>query len=280
MMGNARRHAPSTIGWRTHVGTLACSLVLAASAHAQSIVCDVVQPCTIATTTATCTFSLTVAAGETVQVTVGETSAGFTARWRLIGPASNCTNLTTATLADCGPLAEGTYQIEVSSSSGTGTADVHFQRLTAAQACDSTPIGCDAPQSVTIGAAVENDLFRFSVADLERVQVTLAETTAGFTASWRLLSATGAPASSCGNSTTATTLDCGPLTAGTYNIEVASFTGTGTADLHLQRLAAAQACDSPPILCDVPQTADISPAVDNDPIRAAPRRKDPPTRSR
>src|SRR5205807_5342577 len=163
--------------------------------------------------------------------------------------ASSCGKFTTADLRDCGPLVAGTYQLSLPDALPVCSADVHVQRLTAAQACDSTPIACDVPQTLSISPEVDSDLFRFSVVDQERVQVTLGEVTGGFTAEWRLLSSTGAPASSCGNFATATSLDCGPLAAGTYNIEVASFGGVGTADLHLQRLTAAQACDSVALGC-------------------------------
>src|SRR5438477_257411 len=72
---------------------------------------------------------------------------------------------------DCGPLpASGNpYQIEVQDQglNDTGTYVAFLQRLTAAAACETTPITCDAPVSAPLSPAVDSDLLRFNVAEGE-----------------------------------------------------------------------------------------------------------------
>ena len=105
-----------------------------------------------------------------------------------------------------------------------------LQRLTAAAACETTPITCDAPVSAPLSPAVDSDLLRFNVAEGELVEITVLNGTpagSNFNAQWRLLTATGAPAASCGGFNDAVhgfdlQRDCGPLPASgnPYQIEV------------------------------------------------------------
>src|SRR5262249_35027612 len=122
-----------------------------------------------------------VADGEVVQITVlNGTPAGanFSAQCRLLtatgAPPATSGGFTDTAFAgqerDCGPLPASVspYQIEVQDQdlTDTGTYAVHFQRLTAAVACESMPV-------CIIDPAVDNDLIRFTVTDMQTVQITV-----------------------------------------------------------------------------------------------------------
>jgi hypothetical protein len=179
------------------------------------------------------------------------TSGTSSMPWRLLTvagtPASSCGS-SSAARRDCGPLAAGTYQIEVISD-GVATSDVHFQRLTVPHAC-GVPI-CDQ-LSATIAPNVDSDLFRFD-ATAASVQVAVAETSASFSAEWRLVNGAGIPASACGSYTTAAASTCGPLAAGTYHIEVASAVGSGSYNVSIS-----PPCGSPPTTTTTSTTTSTS----------------------
>src|SRR5205823_2183396 len=217
-------------------------------------------------------FTFNIAEGELVEITVlNGTPAGsnFNAQWRLLtatgAPAASCGGFNDAVHGfdlqrDCGPLpaSRNPYQIEVQDQglNDTGTYVAFLQRLTAAAACETTPITCDAPVSAPLSPAVDSDLLRFNVAEGELVEITVLNGTpagSNFNAQWRLLTATGAPAASCGGFNDAVhgfdlQRDCGPLPASgnPYQIEVQDqgLNDTGTYVAFLQRLTAAVACES------------------------------------
>src|SRR5262249_31065924 len=124
--------------------------------------------------------------------------------------------------SDCGPLAAGDYQIQVKDEKrdATGTYALHFQRLTEGAACDSTQIFCPTPKSADIDPGVDNDLFRFTVMDAERVHITVDSTSGTVAPEWRLLTAAGVPETTCGSFKNVRSADCGPLAAGDYQIFV------------------------------------------------------------
>jgi hypothetical protein len=108
----------------------------------------------------------------------------------------------------------------------TGTYAVHVYKLRASMACDAAPIRCDVPVAGTIDHALDSDTFHMpAVLEGDRVRVTLDKRTPSgpnFTPSWRLLTGSGTPASSCGAFATSAQRDCGPLPASgsPYQIEV------------------------------------------------------------
>src|SRR5947208_4129112 len=202
-----------------------------------AVACESILDCVIDAAVESDLGRFPVTDGQTVQITVlNGTPAGsnFNAQWRLLtatgAPAASCGGFNDAVHGfdlqrDCGPLpASGNpYQIEVQDQglNDTGTYVAFLQRLTAAAACETTPITCDAPVSAPLSPAVDSDLLRFNVAEGELVEITVLNGTpagSNFNAQWRLLTATGAPAASCGGHTDALhALDlhgyCGPLPA-------------------------------------------------------------------
>src|SRR5438874_2613147 len=92
------------------------------------------------------------------------------------------------------------------------------------------PIGCDAALTRSTTDPLQADHFTFNVAEGELVEITVLNGTpagSNFNAQWRLLTATGAPAASCGGFNDAVhgfdlQRDCGPLPASgnPYQIEV------------------------------------------------------------
>src|SRR5438445_372720 len=134
-------------------------------------------------------FTFNVAEGELVQITVlNGTPAGsnFQAQWRLLNatgaPAASCGDFNAAALGfglqrDCGPLpASGSpYQIEVQDQglNDTGTYVAFLQRLTAAAACQPTPITCFPYTTLFRSDPLQADHFTFNVAEGELVQITV-----------------------------------------------------------------------------------------------------------
>src|SRR5205807_415024 len=101
------------------------------------------------------------------------------------------------------PASGNPYQIEVQDafSDDTGTYVAHMQRLTAAAACETTPIACDSSPSASLNTQVDSDLLRFNVVDGEIVDINVINGTpagSNFNVQWRLLTGTGAAAASCG----------------------------------------------------------------------------------
>src|SRR5438876_1175439 len=93
------------------------------------------------------------------------------------------------------------YQIEVQDQglNDTGTYVAFLQRLTAAAACETTPITCDAPVSAPLCPSVHKALLHLDgCLGYIRLLFVSNGTPAGsnFNAQWRLLTATGAPAAS------------------------------------------------------------------------------------
>src|SRR5205823_974088 len=270
-------------------------LTAAAACETTPITCDAPVSAPLSPAVDSDLLRFNVAEGELVQITVlNGTPAGsnFNAQWRLLtatgAPAASCGGFNDAVHGfdlqrDCGPLpaSRNPYQIEVQDQglNDTGTYVAFLQRLTAAAACETTPITCDAPVSAPLSPAVDSDLLRFNVAEGELVQITVLNGTpagSNFNAQWRLLTATGAPAASCGGFNDAVhgfdlQRDCGPLPASRnpYQIEVQDqgLNDTGTYVAFLQRLTAAAACETTPITCDAPVSAPLSPAVDSDLLR-------------
>src|SRR5262249_50031893 len=168
---------------------------------------------------------------------------------------------------DCGPLAGGSYKLEVSASAGTGSMEVGIQGTSD---CDSTRIDCDQVVTDEINPDIDVDLVRFSVADQEVVRVTIKPLSGALSPEWRVRRMNGTTAgSACDEFRRTVASDCGPLAAGDYQIQVKDEKrdATGTYALHFQRLTEGAACDSTQIFCPTPKSADIDPGVDNDLFR-------------
>ena len=226
--------------------------------------CDVPVAGTIATALESDLFRIgAVTDGERLQITVPKrapSGLNFAPSWRLLTgagtPAVSCGAFTTGLQRDCGPLpATGNpYQIEVMDHlrDDTGSYAVHLDKLRAATACDSAAIRCGVPVAGTIQTALESDLFRLpNIFEGDRAQITVTERAplgASFTPSWRLLTADGSPASSCGAFTTGTQRICGPLSAAgnPYQIEIVDHLRDDIGSYDVALTFVNRNCDSPP----------------------------------
>jgi hypothetical protein len=247
-----------------------------------ALTCDVPVVATISSPLETDVYTFAVNEGDRVQISVLERAPadpGFNAMWRLLTagglPAASCGAFGIGTQFDCGPLpASGSpYRLEVAEfgQDQTGTYSVHLYPLPAASACENVALGCDVPLGGRIDPALDSDFYSFSVTDGDRVQITVLETAPfdpGFNAMWRLLTATGQPAASCGAFGIGSQFDCGPLPASgnPYRLEVADFSRsrTGNYTVHLYTLPAATACESTSLACDVTLSATIERPLDSD----------------
>jgi hypothetical protein len=143
--------------------------------------------------------------------------------------------------------------------------------LLGASPAEAAAIACDRGVSGSIDAPSETDVHSFSVADGERVQITVVERMpagVNFAPSWRLITAAGSPASLCGSFTTGPQRDCGPLTAAgnPYRIEIIDHLrdDTGPYAVHVFKLRAATACDVVRVGCDAPLVGMIESPLDSD----------------
>ena len=246
------------------------------------IVCDLPLAGQISPVSDSDLFSFSVVEGETVAVQVVKSApAGlnFAPSWRLIAGdgdrADACSGFTTATLQNCGPLpvAGNPYRIEVTDTNNddTGAYNVRLQRITAGQACEVSPLTCDVPSAGQINNPLDSDLFSLTVSTTEQISVQVIPGTPSglnFRPAWRLLDAAGAGAGGCGLLSTAATRACGPLEPGgsPYSIEVfdQSTDDTGAYQLRFQRLTQSAACESAPLVCDVPASGAIDSPLDTD----------------
>jgi uncharacterized protein (TIGR03437 family) len=135
---------------------------------------------------------------------------------------------------------------------------------------DTLPFECDVTHRNSIDDPIERDYFVFSAVDDERIHITFANVTpAGpnFGVVWRLLKSDGTSATECGDASGAAR-DCGRLRASEspYRVEVSDFQSndTGAYLIHLQRLAAAVACENIPLACSVTYPGTIDSQVDTD----------------
>jgi hypothetical protein len=188
--------------------------------------CDQHATDEIATVVDTDLFRFSLAGEEVVRITVREESGALQAEWRILTaaglPATVCGGFQRSLSADCGPLAPGDYQLQVRDElvGATGTFAVHFQRLTAAYACEGERIGCDQLVAAPIGAPVDSDLYRLSLTTTDTLRVSVAGKTGLLVPEWRLLSPEGLPVAPCDAFTTVAVGDCGPLAPGDYQLQV------------------------------------------------------------
>jgi subtilase family serine protease len=202
------------------------------------LACDTTVTGTIVAPAETDRYTFTVPAGERVHISVAKdvgAPAGFQPAWRLLtaagAPTASCGGFVLSMERDCGPLAAGTYRVEVEDSgrNATGSYHVHLQRLTTP--CDATALACGMPLTGVIATPVDTDLFSLTLAASATVHLSMVKdgaAPASFQPRWRLLTATGTPAGACGTFALGTDRDCGPLAAGTYRVEVEDFTRDGT----------------------------------------------------
>jgi len=128
-----------------------------------------------------------------------------------------------------------------------GSYQIELERLTAAQACEASPITCGVTTSSTISERLDSDLYTFDAVEGEMVEIGFGPVDPSglqFLPYWRVLDKTG-------NAVTAWTtyglLDVGPLTAAgsPYRVEVIDYAlnDVGSYRLHLERLVAARECE-------------------------------------
>jgi hypothetical protein len=221
--------------------------------------------------------------GDFVHVTVLESSLIYSLSWRVVdragNPAPMCGSFSAISDGDCGPLlASGSpYRIQIRETDldAVGDYTIHLQRLTAAAACDVTPLLCDVPLTGSIEHRIDTDLLSFSVTPGEIVNITLDEIDPfdpGFEVEWRVLDASGTPAASCGTFSNLDNRDCPnlPATGSPYHIEVrdrrtgAALGETGDYAAHLQRLTRGKTCEIGILLCDTPLGGTLEVPIDND----------------
>jgi FG-GAP-like repeat/CARDB len=224
------------------------------------------------------TFTFNVVDGERLEISAVKVSgdASFAPVWRLLdetgAPVAGCGTFTSSA-RDCGPLpASGNpYVIEVVDNNrfDTGTYSVNLERLTAAARCANATLTCGAPQAADIEVVADTDIFAFSVAEGERLEISAVKVSGHsfFAPVWRLLDATGAAVPGCGTYSSSAR-DCGPLPASgnPYAIEVVASSRfyTGTYSVNLERLTAAARCANATLTCGAPQAADIETVADTD----------------
>jgi len=211
-------------------------------------------------------------ANQKVHISLAIESASsslFTPGWRLLDPAGDpvtCERISdfAGGERDCGPLAIGSYAVEVMDTglNATGTYSLHLQRLNAtAPRCGGT-LQCDVPISgtpATLDRRADTDIYSFAVSTAnQKVHISLAiesAISALFTPGWRLLNPAGDPVTCERISDFARgERDCGPLAVGSYAVEVmdTGLDSTGTYSLHLQRLNATAPRCGGTLSCDVP----------------------------
>jgi hypothetical protein len=171
----------------------------------------------------------------------------------------------------CGPLAASgsPYRVEVEAAhpGDTGAYAVRFERLTAAQACEDTPLTCAVPVNGTIDGPLDTDLFSFSVGDGEMVEITVVSGTlpgAIIDAAWQLIDGAGSPVDGlCGLfDVSDPNFVCGPLavSGNPYRIKVGDHNAakSGQFRVRFQRLTAAAVCSSTALTCGIPLTTAIT----------------------
>jgi subtilase family serine protease len=209
-----------------------------------------------------------VPAGEVVHISVirdAASASAFQPEWRLLTAAGasavgTCASISSAPDRDCGPLPAGTYMVEVSDVrlDSVGTYHIHLQRLVTP--CD-TALPCDAPVSGTLANPAATALYTFTVPDGEVIQIdVLRDPTAppSFLPDWRLLTAAGVAAPSCGFFRHDFDFSrCDPLPAGTYHLEVQDFgrDTAGSFQVGLQRLTTP--CNVVALSCNTPFAATL-----------------------
>ncbi len=179
---------------------------------------------------------------------------------------------------NCGPLsASGNpYRIEIADSGfdATGAYTAYVQHESAAGACETAALSCDAPQTGSITNAVETNLLQFDVVDQEVVAIEILDQPGGdpnFSTVWRLLDQSGAHACEDtfhGENFHGGYRNCGPLAASgsPYRIEIADsgFNATGAYTAYVQHEAVIGACENILLPCDAPQTGEISDPIETD----------------
>jgi hypothetical protein len=225
-------------------------------------------------------YAFDVAEGEQIRILFeADPAPNFDPNWRLMDAtgefAASCGNYTSLS-AYCGPLpASGNpYRLEVwdGSTDTGGTYHVHLQRLTAATACEAIPLPCDSTVTGTLEDGQDSDLYAFEVVEGDQIEILFrSDAASGFEPRWRLLDATGSPATSCGSPAEGVAFNCGPMpeSGNPYRVEVwdGGTDVAGTYQLHLQALTAASACEAIVFPCSVvtdPTLWSIDGALDSD----------------
>lgn len=180
-------------------------------------------------------LSFRVSDSEIVRISLLEVAGSgpqYNPQWRLLDgygrPAAVCGSYGSA-FRDCGRLMAlgNPYRVEVQDGTrnDTGAYTLHMQRLTLPWSCDTVALHCGMFEDGVIDPVIDTDLFSFAAPEGEFVRVGVFErepSGVAFNPWWRLLDAAGNPAPVCGNFTTSTSRDCGPLPAsrGPYQVEI------------------------------------------------------------
>jgi hypothetical protein len=255
-----------------------------------SLTCDVPlsgAPATISARADTDLYSFPVTtANQKVHISLAaQTSTGgfFGPVWRLVNPAGNpvaCEGVSdfAAGERDCGPLATGSYAVEVMDLflDGTGTYSLHLQRLTAGARCGGT-VPCNTPVTGEIEARADTNLYSFVANSSVNVNVTPQSQTGGFfSPGWRLVNPSGDPVVCGGASEFASGLrTCSSLAGGSYAVEVMDLglDGTGTFVVTVtgsvcssspDRIESCGVTAAEPISCGTTKACQIDPTSDTD----------------
>jgi hypothetical protein len=186
-------------------------------------------------------FTVAAGAGDRLQLTIAETSAGFTAFSDIRRPDGSTLCASAASPQVCVVDSAGTHTVLVRDVNGTGTGSyaLSVQRL-------NSPVGCTplayggAPVAGATAAAADVDCFSFAGAAGERAQVTIGRVSGGLTPFTTIVRPDGTPVCSG----TASPQICFLDTAGPHAVIFRDANGvaTGQYALSLQRL-------NPPVGC-------------------------------
>jgi hypothetical protein len=222
------------------------------------------RPCAIALVVAGATASLLLArpaSAATVTLTADPLVAALGAAVTLAWTAANATachaergwsgERPTAGDEQVSPGDTTTYRLRCEGPAGTAMREV-----TVAVKGDD----CEAVDTCQIESPTRTCLFPLALAADAVVRVAVRAHDTALDARWRIVTASGTAAASCGG-LRAGEADCGPLPAGSYTLEVSAASGAGSATVHRQRLSA---CTATRVDCEQEVHDAIETAADAD----------------
>ncbi len=219
-------------------------------------------------------FAFPAAEGEHVYVGLRADAAGpdFDPIWRIVDASGvDVSGWVGAGRYGFGPLhlagSPYSFQVRDSGENGTGTYHANLQRVTPGYACDAVPLGCDTTFVAALETRMDTDLYRFDVAEGERLWIAVSEVSGSpaFDPHWRVLRADGTEFAGW---TGGVWDDRGPFTAADSPCLVqvldSNEDATGTYRIHLQRLTATAACEGMPLPRETSRTDSITTPIDSD----------------
>ena len=134
--------------------------------------------------------------------------------------------------------------------------------LAAPMVARGATIACDQVKTCVQSGPESTCFYDIAATAPDVLHVTIESS--GVSSAWRLRPTAGGADEGCAVLSDAATRDCPVTASGPYVLEVHTLEGIGTTAVHLQRLAAATACDSTIAGCDTLHTASLASEVDSD----------------